>query len=136
MTDANRHTWGDGISTRAENMDTHASLTFHFVFLLSSEWRRIAVTSLERVLAKASADISSGYGLTFLDIRLEGKQAHFLVSCGSPVYSPKQIATLIQVMTDKVAVSLPAERRAGYWNRSMWEPGFSVETLHSDTTVL
>lgn len=136
MTAENISAREDSISVKDKNMDSHGSLTFHFMLQISTEWRQTSVASLEHVLAKAAVDLSNGYDLTFRDIRLEGQRAHFLVNCRSPGYSPRQIAILIQVMTNKAAVSLPAERRVGYWNRGMWEPGFSVETVCADDMVL
>ena len=119
-----------------EGSDIQSALVYRFTFQIAPEWRQTAISSLERALDKACAEISSGYALTFLDIRLEGEQAHFLVRCGSPGYSPRQIANLIQLMTGSAASSLPPEDRKAYWSRGMWREGFSVETAAPDDVAI
>lgn len=124
-------------SKRVDDDQTiQSSLVYRFTFQIAPEWRQMAVSSLERVLDKACAEISNGYVLTFLDIRLEGDQAHFLVSCGSPGYSPKQIANLVQIMTGNATSSLPPEDRKAYWSRGMWKEGFYVETAAPDDVAI
>lgn len=119
-----------------EGRNIQPALVYRFTFQIAPEWRQTAVSYLEWALDKACTDISNGYALTFLDVRLEGERAHFLVRCGSPGYSPRQIANLIQVMTGNAASSLPPEDRKAYWSRGMWKEGFYVETAAPDDVAI
>lgn len=106
-------------------------LSYRFIFQMTDEWAKAAVGSLERAIAKACDELANGYGFEFLDVRLDGCEARFLLRA-APRYSPNQIATLIQVRTTGEALLLPSKERAGYWRRNIWEAGFYVETVGTD----